>query len=267
VSHPGPITQKVDWRELLASPDPRAHTVQLYSDAGFLASAVSHYAATGLRRGEAVIIVATPEHRQDFTERLRAAGINLEAACSTRQLIVLDAAETLARCVQHGKPEWSCFEPVIGSLLDQLGGFPRVRAYGEMVNLFWENGDLSNAIRLEELWNELGQNREFALHCAYAMDNFQSGNGCHALCDVNHTHTHVIPVEDYQRLDRAVHRALAEVLGPAEAVVLRSVLAARNRERMPEAQAALIGLSKLLPGASEAIVSRARRYYQATDLA
>lgn len=37
-----PITAHADWRELLANPAERAHTVQLYSDLDFLTNAVGH---------------------------------------------------------------------------------------------------------------------------------------------------------------------------------------------------------------------------------
>lgn len=70
-------------------------------------------------------------------------------------------------------------------------------------------------------------------------------------------------MEHYNHYDTAVNRALADVLGPAEAVVLKSVLTARQRSGscMPGAQAAALGLSEILPTAIEAVLMRARRYY------
>ena len=50
------------WQTLLASPGPDGHVVQLYQDDGFFGDAVSHFAASGLAQGDAVILVATGAH-------------------------------------------------------------------------------------------------------------------------------------------------------------------------------------------------------------
>jgi len=52
------------WPELLREPAKGDHFVQLYSDEAFLCEAVAEYAGTGLRRGEGVMLVATPAHRR-----------------------------------------------------------------------------------------------------------------------------------------------------------------------------------------------------------
>lgn len=67
--------------------------------------------------------------------------------------------------------------------------------YGEMVNLLWEKGNLSAALRLEQLWNELGKTHSFALHCSYAMDIFDPATHC--CCALEGVqHSHIIPVEN-----------------------------------------------------------------------
>jgi hypothetical protein len=257
-----------DWRDTLANPGERDHSVQLYSDLEFLTRVVSHYAGTGLARGEAVLLVVTPGHRQAFTRQLAGDGYDVERCRERGQLTILDAAETLSRFMVNGTPDAGRFMPLIGGVIDRAragGRYPRVRAYGEMVNLLWEQGALPAALQLEALWNELGATRAFSLHCAYAMDNFALSTHCGALHGVHHAHSHLIPVEDYPRLDEAVDRALTDILGPAGAIVLKPLLIARQRTgaRMPAAQAALQGLSELLPTAADAVLSRARRYYEA----
>lgn len=268
INHKAATTPGGDWRDLLASPGERDHSVQLYSDLGFLTHAVSHYAGAGLARGDAVIFVATPDHQQAFAQRLAASGFDVHRLCERGQLTILDAAETLSRFMVNGRLEAGRFMSFVGAIIDQAragGRYPRVRAYGEMVNLLWEKGELPAALRLEEMWNELSATHAFSLHCAYAMDNFDRGTHCCALQSVHHAHSHLIPVEDYSRFDEAVNHALADVLGPAAAIVLKSVLVARQRSgsHMPAAQAAILGLSEVLPTAADAILLRARRYYGA----
>jgi hypothetical protein len=263
-----PTTPSGDWKALLESPGERDHTVQLYSDLGFLTNAVGYYAGSGLTRGDAVIFVATPEHRQAFSQRLTANGFDVERLQARGQLTILDAADTLSGFMVNGMPDAKRFIPLVGGVIEAAragGRYPKVRAYGEMVNLLWQKGELPAALRLEELWNELATTHAFSLHCAYAMDTFDREMHCEALHGVHHAHSHLIPVEHYQRFDDAVDRALADVLGPAEALVLKSVLIARQRSgsHMPASQAALLGLSEMLPRAADAVLLRARRYYGA----
>lgn len=79
----------------------------------------------------------------------------------------------LDRLMVNGSPDANLFQSLIGGIIDAAhagGRFPRLRAYGEMVNLLWEKGELAAALHLEELWNHLCKQRPFYLHCAYEMD-------------------------------------------------------------------------------------------------
>src|SRR5438552_269564 len=53
------------------------------------------------------------------------------------------------------------------SRLSAAAGSQRVRAYGEMVDLLWQIGDVASAIDLEARWNELSTTKRFSLLCAY----------------------------------------------------------------------------------------------------
>ena len=44
----------------------------------------------------------------------------------------------------------------------------RVRAFGEMVDLLWREGDVATAVSLEQCWNRLLATSRCDLHCAYA---------------------------------------------------------------------------------------------------
>ena len=70
-----------DWPDLLRDPPGGAHYVQAYRDAAFLCEAVAEYAGSGLRRGEAVILIARPEHAARFRGTGRAM---IFAACLSR---------------------------------------------------------------------------------------------------------------------------------------------------------------------------------------
>jgi hypothetical protein len=263
-----PITPGSGWKTLMERPPEHAHTVQIYSDLAFLGGVVSHYASAGLAAGEAVVLVVVPEHVSLFLTRLGAAGLDVAALRRNGQLVLLDAHDLLARIIANGVPSAALFGPLLTDIIERARArYPRVRLYGEMVNVLWGRGELSAAIALEGLWNDLGRQHAFSLHCAYAMDNFDAAAHCGALHDIHHAHSHLIPADDYGRLDAAVNRALADVLGPSVAVVMRTTLAARQRTgaAMPPAQAALLNLSDVLPSAAYAVLSRARRYYAGAE--
>jgi len=67
-----------------------------------------------------------------------------------------------------------------------------VRAYGEMVALLWDEGNVTAAIELEALWNELAQQLPFSLLCAYANDPPDSDRAGE-IREVCLMHTGVVP--------------------------------------------------------------------------
>jgi hypothetical protein len=230
----------MNWTEVLREPAGGDHIVQTYQDPAVLAEAVAEYLGTGLARGEAAIVIARPEHRARFLEKL--------GARPKEQLVLLDAENTLARFMVGGMPEWNAFREVVGGLIARVRlQYPTVRAYGEMVDILWQQGNREAAIRLEEYWNELGRLQTFSLFCAYAMDplDAKSYSGLDSVCKV---HTHFIPTRDEQQLNQAVREASRNALDAPLARILLS-LAERHRgsTKMPAGQATLLWLSQNMP--------------------
>jgi hypothetical protein len=142
------------WSELLQQPAGGDHFVQVYRDPRFLVEVVTEYVGTGLRAGEAVLLVAIPEHRAAFLHELEARGIDVAGAEAAGQLVLLDAVQTLQRFTAGGMPDWRAFHAEIGGVIAKLRlDHPSVRAYGEMVDVLWQRGERDAAIRLEEFWN------------------------------------------------------------------------------------------------------------------
>jgi len=226
------------------------HFVQLYQETDLLAEAVARYIGAGLRRGEAAIVIATPEHRAAILQKIG----------SPPQLRLLDAEETLAAFMANGMPQWNAFHEVIGGLIAELRlQYPTVRAYGEMVDVLWQRGQREAAIRLEEYWNDLGGLQTFSLFCAYRMDPFDShayGGPLESVCKV---HTHLMPSHDPARFDDAVQSASRKILDQPLAQILLS-LAAHHRPatRMPAGQATLFWLKQNMPRAAEKVLSELR---------
>jgi Histidine kinase-like ATPase domain len=85
------------------------------------------------------------------------------------------------------------FDRVVGQLLRQMSGagLP-VRAYGEMVALLWDNGDVLAAIELEKLWNALARELHFSLWCAYHTQSVAGEERADALHEVCQLHSAVV---------------------------------------------------------------------------
>jgi signal transduction histidine kinase len=91
-------------------------------------------------------------------------------------------------------------ERIIGHM-NESNPQARIRAYGEMVDLLWREGNSRAAIRLEELWNDAANDHAFALLCAYVMGNFYKEGDTARFMEVCRTHSHVIPTETVTSVD------------------------------------------------------------------
>ena len=256
------------WERLLERPHPGGHFVQLYeTDEAALARNVGLYLWEGLRRGDGVLIVVTPEHRQLFSRHLENLGADLPALLASRQLVILDAQQTMAEFMVEGQPEWPRFEKAIRAAMRQVcpgENAEGLRAYGEMVGLLWRARQFAAAIRLEQLWNKLLEQSAFSLYCAYAIDifgkDFEVANLEGVLC----THTHLVPAQPDGTLEIALDRSMDEVLGQ-KADALRVLIKANYRPAravMPNAENMVLWLRKNLPDQVDEIVRRARHHYQ-----
>src|SRR5687768_5737504 len=150
------------------------HLVQFYEDEAVLTAAVARFLGEGLRAGDIVIAIATEPHKRAFERHLAAIGFDVTRTCASGQLVFLDAHETLSKFMRGGEPDRALFEAAVGAPIAKqvAAGVARLRAYGEMVDVLWKQGDRNAAIRLEELRNDLQSRHVFTLLCAYAMGGF-----------------------------------------------------------------------------------------------
>jgi PAS domain S-box-containing protein len=166
------------------------HAVQFYEDEQFLVERVAEFLAAGARAGEPCVAIATGEHNAAFAAQLRSLGVDAEA------VFFLDARTTMEQFLHRGMPNGERFRQVIGGTLERVNGAGgRVRAYGEMVDLLWRDGEPDAAIKLEELWNDLANHYTFSLLCAYPMGNFYKESDSALFERICSTHNVVRPTE------------------------------------------------------------------------
>jgi hypothetical protein len=131
-----------------------------------------------------------------------------------------------------------------------------------MVGLLWLQGQLSAAVRLEQLWNELLEASDVSLYCAYPIDvlgpDFHHASVDPLLC----SHTHLVGTEP--TLESSLNRAMDEVLG-GRVDGLRNLIQSNHRPawgEVPKAEAIILWLRHNLPGSAEKIIQRTREYQQ-----
>jgi anti-sigma regulatory factor (Ser/Thr protein kinase) len=170
------------------------HVVQFYERDADLVARAGRYLGDAARAGEAVIVIATEPHRDAFEACLRDGGVDVAAARDEGALVWLDAAATLGRFMRDGRIDRDAFFDVVGGVVQAAAATGRpVRAYGEMVALLWEAGDVIAAIELETLWNELATEVPFSLYCAYRSESVSGHEHADALARVCHLHSAVVP--------------------------------------------------------------------------
>ena len=186
-----------DWSEMSDS----EHFVQFYENDNFLLDSLGGFIGKGLCAGDACIVVATEAHREGLEARLRADGLEVDAAISSGQFVSLDAEETLSSFMVDAEPDAVLFRKAIGEIISRASlGRSRVRIFGEMVALLWAEHKYDAAIRLERLWNDLGKTHPFLLFCAYSINGFNGDAHAASLVEVCTAHSRVIPAESYTAL-------------------------------------------------------------------
>jgi hypothetical protein len=169
------------------------HVVLFYRDEQELASRVIEYLLPAVTDGDgAALVIATPDHRRSFEERLVSAGVDVAAARTRGSYLELDANETIRGFMVGDRPDPAGFWQLVGPLLRQaaLVGQP-VLVFGEMVSLLWDAGLVHAAIEVEEMWNELGGQYPFSLLCAYPARPVTCSHYLDALTQVCRAHTEV----------------------------------------------------------------------------
>jgi hypothetical protein len=184
------------------------HSVHFYENESSLCETVAGFLGDGLLRGEPAIIIATPGHRSSIEQELAVRLIDVAAARRAGHLISLDAQETMACFLTGETPDPEAFRSHLGGVVEraQAGRSTTiVRAYGEMVDVLWQQGRTDVAIRVEVLWNLLATSYGFDLLCGYSMGSFYKQT--ERLDDICRHHSHIVKEHVHVTAARPVARA------------------------------------------------------------
>ena len=212
------------------------HVVHFYDSDDDLVLAVGGYLMDGLVADDVVVVIATAPHRHALREWLGDQGVDVATKTRDGSYVSLDAAEALMAFTVDGRPDQTRFEAIIEPVLREAACDGRdVRAFGEMVSLLWDAGDVVGAVAVEALWNGLAQRHAFSLYCAYRATSLASSCELQAAADVCAHHSAVISPASYvfRTPQETGHRAsewsetflpTAEAVGAARRFVSRALL-------------------------------------------
>lgn len=168
------------------------HAVHFYRDGAELAKTVGARLRGGLGRGGIAVVIATPPHARAFVTELERADVDVDEAVDAGRLILRDAHATLAELIVDGRISREAFDRHVGGQLRMaISGGADVQAYGEMVDLLWQAGDIPAALELEGLWNELVAELGFQLLCGYRSELVTAPEHRDRLREICHLHSEV----------------------------------------------------------------------------
>jgi PAS domain S-box-containing protein len=211
------------------------HVVQLYSDDGLLLDVLSRFIGGAVAVGDAGVVIATKAHHEGLTTRLKAQGLDTTLAISQGRYIPVDAEELLPRLMTNGKVDETRFIEIITPLLTRARNATdckdsRIAVFGELVALLWAQGKPQEAIRVEQLWNELARHHYFSLLCAYPITGFENDRHIEPFLKMCAQHSGVVPSESYLGLSTMEERlrTIAELQQKTQA--LENALGLRQSE-------------------------------------
>jgi MEDS: MEthanogen/methylotroph, DcmR Sensory domain len=247
---------------LLVEAPPGRHLAQLHRDAGTFTESVFTFLEAGIRRGQGVVIIATPDNLERLSARLAQSKLDPRALQSADQLAMTDASAVVGQTRSNGSPQWARFRNALSVILDRVQNpIQGTRIYTEMSSVLWSEGNVEGAIHVEELWNTLIKARHLSLYCGYALDTQSEASYAGPLEEVGHAHTDILGTDDDERFGIALDQASKEIFG-----ITLSQMAGMSRQdgarRFPSGQRTMLWVTRNLPMSTAQLAERARRYFQ-----
>ena len=216
--------------------DNGGHVVQLYTDDSFLLDVLRRFVGSALAAGDAVVVIATKDHREGLARLLKGRGVDPAKAINQGRCVLLDAHETLSRFMVNGSIDENRFIEIVGKVLTQVrsasdSADSRIAVFGELVALLWAEGNHHAALRVDELWNNLARDHSFSLLCAYPITGFNHERHIEPFLKVCSQHSDVLPSERYLTLDTEEQRLRSVAHLQQRAQALENELALHQSEQ------------------------------------
>jgi DNA-binding NarL/FixJ family response regulator len=141
---------------------PHRHEILFCSNDEVLLDRLTRFIAAALNAGDAAIVWATESHRDTLFQRLHAWGVDVEAATQRGTYISADVTDPpdpvrMLRAIRG-----------LSEAASKAGKKrPRIAVCGERAGCLWAEGKTDEAIRLEQLLNELAKSNDIDILCLY----------------------------------------------------------------------------------------------------
>ncbi|HZI25011.1 MAG TPA: MEDS domain-containing protein [Chryseolinea sp.] len=176
------------WAEIA----PKDHLVQVYESEQVFLNTLEGFVASGLTTGDTVIVIASQDHVMAIDARLRLQPIDVDGLVQAGKYFPLDARDMLEKFVIAGWPDEKLFFETVSSLFAKARkSGSKIRAFGEMVAILWEQGNYAATVHLEHLWNKFCARQAFCLFCAYPQSGFTQDAG-ESVAHICHAHSKMI---------------------------------------------------------------------------
>ena len=172
------------------------HEVLFYSDDSQLLDHLTKFIGNALQIGYAAIVMTTESHRNSLVPKLRAYGVDFDAAVAQERYMALDAAETISTFMVNGALDRDRFMTALSRLIT-IGlkaakvTPPRVAFFGEGADLLWTEGHSEAAVQDEKLCNELVRTYDMDMLCGYSLRNAEDRTDNDTLESIRAEHTTV----------------------------------------------------------------------------
>ena len=164
--------------------------MQLFDAPRSLADAVSHFLIEGRAHGDHLLALARASHWQLIRAYLERRGVPVDDP--NERLTIVDARKLRTRMMRRGVLDPARMEETLDGIIGEYAGASGgLRVYGEVVELFAEEGDFEQACSLEDYWNDLQKRYAFTLLCGYSAAHFADPKNSHHLRNVCGRHTTV----------------------------------------------------------------------------
>jgi DcmR-like sensory protein len=166
------------------------HIVQLFDAPRSLADAVSHFVIEGRAQHDQALIVARASHWQLIRAYLERRGVNVDDPAE--RIVSLDARKVRHRMMRRGVLDPARLEETLDGMIAEMSSARgHLRIYGEIVELFAEEGNFEQACALEDYWNHLQHEYGFTLLCGYSSAHFADPRNSQHLRDVCSRHSSI----------------------------------------------------------------------------
>lgn len=146
------------------------HDALLWRTEDDFARQLTAYVASGITRGEAVLVATTSTHRALLEAGLDALGLDPARLEANGQYVPVDSARMRHELSAGGHVSREHFTRLVGPVVEGLERhWQHFRVYGDIVDLFWRDREDHQALELEGCWSTLLARRAFPLLCGYQL--------------------------------------------------------------------------------------------------